>query len=244
MSNKLTKLQIKTRQYYNITERVEKRKVILTNFDKYLKDNIDKTYIEIEKETGVTKTVAVRYKKEYGFLKTEYKQKDDFDIELSLPYPLDRYLITSNSEVIVKDTRQVLRPKIVKDGYYTYTLFGSDKKRYYKRQHRLYALHFIPNPLNKCCINHRDGEKLNGYNSNLEWSTLSENSLHYHNVLGSKDHGENSNWAKITEKQAKEIIRLLNQGYSQASVVRELDFATRAIVQGIKLNKAWKHLKR
>ena len=44
--------------------------------------------------------------------------------------------------------------------------------------HRLLALTFIPNLLDKPEINHRDGNKLNNSLDNLEWATHSENIVH------------------------------------------------------------------
>lgn len=44
--------------------------------------------------------------------------------------------------------------------------------------HKLIAQLFIPNPLNKICINHKDGDKLNNSIDNLEWATYKENNNH------------------------------------------------------------------
>lgn len=44
--------------------------------------------------------------------------------------------------------------------------------------HKLVALAFIPNLLNKDTINHKDCNKENNHYSNLEWCTHSENMKH------------------------------------------------------------------
>jgi hypothetical protein len=58
--------------------------------------------------------------------------------------------------------------KLCRDGFY--------KKEYV---HRLVAQAFIPNPLNKKCVNHIDSNKLNNNLNNLEWVTHKENYEHY-----------------------------------------------------------------
>lgn len=45
--------------------------------------------------------------------------------------------------------------------------------------HRIVALLFIPNPENKPCIDHIDGDRANNHADNLRWVTAKENSNNY-----------------------------------------------------------------
>lgn len=70
--------------------------------------------------------------------------------------------------------------------------------------HRLVALYFIKNPLNKPHINHIDGDKTNNYFLNLEWCTPSENQLHSIHILWNKNFWrfwEKGNWRSIKVSQ-------------------------------------------
>ena len=63
------------------------------------------------------------------------------------------------------------------DGYYRISLYKDKKiKTYYI--HKLVAKHFIPNPNNYSCINHKDENKLNNNISNLEWCTKKYNNIY------------------------------------------------------------------
>ena len=70
----------------------------------------------------------------------------------------------------------ILKPSKVR-GYLNVVLTNSDGKKMFKI-HRLLALSFIPNPENKSCVNHIDGNKSNNKLNNLEWVTPKENNYH------------------------------------------------------------------
>lgn len=69
---------------------------------------------------------------------------------------------------------------------YAYVCIRDNGKNKSIRLHRLVAKAFIPNPKNKPCINHIDGNKTNNNIDNLEWCTHSENEIHKNRVLGKK----------------------------------------------------------
>ena len=71
----------------------------------------------------------------------------------------------------------ILKQKIGTNGYASVVLC-KNKHRYYVGVHRLIALAFLPNPLNKPTVNHKNGNKLDNTISNLEWNTYKEQINH------------------------------------------------------------------
>lgn len=64
------------------------------------------------------------------------------------------------------------------NGYLTVDLY-KDNKPHKVTVHRLLAEAFIPNPENKPCIDHKDGNRQNNALSNLRWATYSENNSRF-----------------------------------------------------------------
>lgn len=62
-------------------------------------------------------------------------------------------------------------------GYYKVNLRKNNKLNT-ARVHKLVANHFLKREMGKNIVNHKDGNKLNNYVDNLEFVTLSENTLH------------------------------------------------------------------
>ena len=85
------------------------------------------------------------------------------------------YLVSKDGRVFSK--RNPNKPLCIwKDNTgYMQVNIRKDKKKYYKRVHRLVAEAFIPNPENLSMVNHKDGDKTNNNIDNLEWCTNSQN---------------------------------------------------------------------
>jgi len=85
---------------------------------------------------------------------------------------------TISKDGIVRNRRGVvIYVSKSKKGYVRCTLSHKGKKQK-PYIHRLIALHFIPNPENKPCINHKNGNKADNRIENLEWCTIIENNKH------------------------------------------------------------------
>jgi len=78
-----------------------------------------------------------------------------------------------------------------KNGYLVVDLYKNNKGTKVAI-HRLLAEAFIPNPENKPCIDHKDGNRQNNKLSNLRWATYSENNSRFNT------HGVRSERIKVT----------------------------------------------
>lgn len=65
-----------------------------------------------------------------------------------------------------------------KDGYCKISILNANGKWTQTSVHRVVALAFIPNPLNKPQVNHKDSNRSNNSVDNLEWVTAKENANH------------------------------------------------------------------
>ncbi len=89
----------------------------------------------------------------------------------------DNYAISNLGRLKNVKTGKLLVPVKKHNGYLAYHLCQDGKKKSFMA-HRLVATYFIPNPENKPCVNHIDGDKENNMVLNLEWCTNQENTVH------------------------------------------------------------------
>lgn len=121
------------------------------------------------------------------------------------------YDVYEDGRVYSNKTKTWMKPVKWKSGcasreqyYYIYTI-RVNKKPVKIGMHRVIALCYIPNPQNKECVNHIDGNGLNNNISNLEWVTHSENSKHAFSIGLRKT---NKTYLKLTPEQQQEIVAL------------------------------------
>lgn len=100
--------------------------------------------------------------------------------------------------------------------------------------HRAVAMVFIPNPLNKETVNHKDGNKINNNVDNLEWATKSENAQHsWDNKLSHS--GVN---LKLTEEDARRIIDLYYiQGFRECEIMNIFNKYSQRIINSMIIGK-------
>ncbi|GFO55963.1 hypothetical protein GMSM_29700 [Geomonas sp. Red276] len=93
------------------------------------------------------------------------------------------YAITKNGVVYSLPRKGVKKPRLMKPianmkADYLRVALSKNGKNELVYVHRLVAEAYIPNPLNKPMVNHKNGVKTDNRVENLEWVTGEENRLH------------------------------------------------------------------
>lgn len=88
-------------------------------------------------------------------------------------YP--NYQISNMGRVWSKKRQIYLKHQLNQKGYHTVCLYAINGKVKRELVSRLVALHFVPNPNNYPCVNHKDENKDNNIETNLEWCSRSYN---------------------------------------------------------------------
>ena len=127
-------------------------------------------------------------------------------------YRNTKYIATSDGYIFNEKTGKYLKPQ--NNGqYYKVTLTFENSQQKQFLLHRIIAECFIPNPMNKPEVNHKNGNKYDNRVDNLEWVTASENQIHSVKT-GLKPHGTDLWNGKFSKEQVIEIIKRKHNGES------------------------------
>lgn len=90
------------------------------------------------------------------------------------------YFVSSNGEIksFKNNKEHILKPLFDGQKAYLHVSLCNKEGRKTKQIHRLVATAFLPNPLNKKQVNHKNLNKEDNRVSNLEWVTQAENMKH------------------------------------------------------------------
>lgn len=122
----------------------------------------------------------------------------------------------TRAKVIINDQAYIVHNNgnVYSTRYNRFTKMGSTRKDGYVVAnfvnanmfiHRVIAITFLNNPENKPQVNHINGLKSDNRIENLEWVTISENTIHAYDVLKinlklTHNHGKGVHWLKSENK--------------------------------------------
>ncbi len=150
-----------------------------------------------------------------------------------------KYEITRDGKIINKNNNKEQKGSITNSGYIRVIFFGDRVSL-----HRVIATKFVQRVGNRDYVNHIDGNKLNNRADNLEWCTSSENAKHAFNLglrapISNPKYGEDNHLSTLTEKQVREIIKLVDIPFGE--IAKRYD-TSKSTIRHIFKGRSWQHL--
>ena len=136
---------------------------------------------------------------------------------------------------------KTLTPQVTKLGYLEVAAVHNGK-RVRHSVHRLVGMAFVPGYAENLSINHINGIKTDNRPENLEWVSLSKNTLHAWETGLMDICGDKSPNAKLTSKRVAYIRKLLNQGVS-AHTLAIVAGVSNSLIDLIRDGKRWADVK-
>lgn len=131
----------------------------------------------------------------------------------------ENYSINENGEVKNNISGKILKSFInKKSGYKIIDLWRNNKCKKIAL-HRLIAEAFIPNPLHKPTVDHKDGNRLNNSIDNLRWATYQEQNSRFntYGVRSKKITVTNINGTKLEFNRITDVAKYFNCNISNIS---------------------------
>jgi hypothetical protein len=148
------------------------------------------------------------------------------------------YDVLSSGHVRNCKTQRVLKTYFHK-GYQYLQLYSNGKDTNFDI-HRLVALAFVPNPNNLPEVNHKDGNKENCWDWNLEWVSHRSNIHHAYLTGLNRNVGETHHEAILTNTQVLQIREeVSNTTYSKLALKFGVSEST---IDSIIARRNWNHI--
>lgn len=163
-----------------------------------------------------------------------YKQRSIFDsncIEFWAPVTSrvvpnvieGRYWVSTFGNTCNSNTGRPIGLSMHRKGYKQFSMMTNDGRQVTRKLHRLIMMLFCYFPgCEDYEVNHKDGNKLNNYILNLEWTTHSENTIHAIN-MGLKTVFGNNTVVKLTDEDVSFIVYSYTQlGKTPTEIHKEI----------------------
>jgi hypothetical protein len=164
------------------------------------------------------------------------------------------YQVSSLGDVRIKKGKKILHRKIANKKnhpYYAVYLRNNKGTGEWVLVHQLVAFCFIKIPKKyegrtDLVPDHLDNNGLNNYYKNLSWKTRGENVSKAFKCKEINTFGENCCWAIITDEQARQICKYLEENLSYTEILKKMDLednkSNRILLVRIKNRIAWKEI--
>lgn len=153
----------------------------------------------------------------------------------------EKYEASSLGRIRNRKTLRVLKTFVNNMGYERVGIRDS-KSAKTAYVHRLVAMSFIKNSLNKSDVNHIDGNKLNNELSNLEWASSSENNQHARDSGLHSGIGETHYLSVLTESDVKNIRKIYSERNISQNKIAIMFNVSHGTIWAILNGKTWKNI--
>lgn len=173
-----------------------------------------------------------------------YKKNKKYNYSERKILEYENYIINTEGHIFnFRDKlRRRLKAQKLNHGYYGITLENTNGRKMFL-VHRLVAFAFCDGYTEGLVVNHKNGNKLDNRANNLEWVTLSENSVNARETgLWKIQRGNEYKHAKLTESEVISIRKLSQSGVSNKELAVMFNME-RSSISRIVNYKSWMHVK-